>query len=309
MSDFASSAHLRIWEKCCLFIESKPIPTAAYKPVFDKLVVSLKEPFTFMTDSSVQISTYSYLVKAGTNLALQNIQSDHTAKAIFYLSPLSSYFRATANLMTCVANGFYIEHVNQLSMMNTLSAIQSSPDDPKLIRDAICEQFFPGADQIKADHLDSRILEVINLIERSSNENICIVSFAEKVHLSASRLEKLFKEQVGIPITTYRLRYRIYLGVLHLALGATITDAAYASGFSNLAHFSRSFSAIHGIHPSFIFNRSFRLQAYISEPMLEAINEHCDVYNLSTKASSKRRANNNTSSVVLFNSINKVVGG
>ena len=146
------------------------------------------------------------------------------------------------------------------------------------------------------------------MIENSSNQNISIGEFAEQVYLSPSRLEKLFKEQVGIPITTYRLRYRVYIGVLHLALGASITDAAYASGFSNLAHFSRSFIAIHGVQPSFIFSHPVRLHTFISQEVLVANSNQLNGLNARNWSSGKHKVTGDEASVFFFDTLDRAVG-
>ena len=73
---------------------------------------------------------------------------------------------------------------------------------------------------------------------------------ATLIGLSESRMQHVFKEQMGIPIRRYVLWMRLR-HVLELALsGSSLTTAAHSSGFSDLAHFTRTFRATFGIKPS-----------------------------------------------------------
>lgn len=75
-------------------------------------------------------------------------------------------------------------------------------------------------------------------------------ALAALVHLSPTRFSHWFVEQTGLPLRSYAKWLRLSKAVQHLASGSSITDAAHASGFSDSAHFSRTFRALLGIDPS-----------------------------------------------------------
>lgn len=87
---------------------------------------------------------------------------------------------------------------------------------------------------------------MIHLIKHTVRENIPVSELAESVHLSESRLVKLFRNEMGIPITKYRLRYRLLVGVVYLAMNRSVTEAALAAGFASTAHFSKCHTATFG---------------------------------------------------------------
>jgi AraC-like DNA-binding protein len=95
--------------------------------------------------------------------------------------------------------------------------------------------------------------------------------YAADVHLSESRLNKLFKHQIGIPITKYRLQIRLSVGIILLASGYTVTDAAYDAGFSSTAHFSTCFSDMIGAQPSTTFLKPPFMDTFISDDVLNYI--------------------------------------
>ncbi|WP_181919375.1 helix-turn-helix transcriptional regulator [Alkalilimnicola ehrlichii] len=108
-------------------------------------------------------------------------------------------------------------------------------------------------------------------IRESSLENIPLSQFADAVRLSTSRLEKLFKEQVGLPITQYRTRYRVFISSILMALGHSMTEAALSAGFSSSAHLSRAYRAINGMTPSAVFLKPPCLNTIVDRSALNVV--------------------------------------
>jgi AraC family transcriptional regulator len=76
------------------------------------------------------------------------------------------------------------------------------------------------------------------------------ITLAQNVSLSPSRFAHVFSEQMGIPIRNYLLWQRLLLALSQLRQGSSVTTAAYASGFSDCAHLSRSFRRVFGATPT-----------------------------------------------------------
>ena len=83
-------------------------------------------------------------------------------------------------------------------------------------------------------------------VQQTAHSNLPLAAFASETGLSGSYLEKLFKANTGLPLTRYRLRYRVYLASILLGMGFSITDAALRAGFSSSSHFSRTYRALTG---------------------------------------------------------------
>jgi AraC-like DNA-binding protein len=75
-------------------------------------------------------------------------------------------------------------------------------------------------------------------------------AMAALVHLSPTRFSHWFVEQTGLPLRSYVKWLRLTQALQHLAKGVRLTEAAHAAGFSDSAHFSRTFRALLGIDPS-----------------------------------------------------------
>jgi AraC-like DNA-binding protein len=92
---------------------------------------------------------------------------------------------------------------------------------------------------------------------------------ANAVSLSPSRLAHLFAEQVGVPIRRYRL-WRAIREAIRLCLsGASLTEAAHATGFSDSAHFSNSFRDLFGMTPSLLLSQRAALEILLGAELPE----------------------------------------
>jgi AraC-like DNA-binding protein len=73
---------------------------------------------------------------------------------------------------------------------------------------------------------------------------------AERAGLSPSRLRHLFRSEVGLPFRRFILWARLRRAAELAARGLSITAGAVGAGFSDGAHFSRTFRRHFGLSPS-----------------------------------------------------------
>ena len=79
---------------------------------------------------------------------------------------------------------------------------------------------------------------------------IVLEKIAQDVGVGSSALGHRFTATIGVPWRQWLLAERILLATEQLAAGSTLTVAAYAAGFSDSAHLSRTFRRMFGIAPS-----------------------------------------------------------
>lgn len=63
-------------------------------------------------------------------------------------------------------------------------------------------------------------------------------------------LAHLFREEVGLPFRRYVLWRKLSRAMLLIGRGSSLTEAAYASGFADSAHLTRTFRQMFGIPPT-----------------------------------------------------------
>jgi transcriptional regulator GlxA family with amidase domain len=99
--------------------------------------------------------------------------------------------------------------------------------------------------------VDERIRRAMLLMEQHLTDPLSISDIAQRLHLSTRQLERLFQTVAGMrPAAFYRsLRLR-YARWLLDNTNRLVTDIALDAGFSDCAHFSRQFKAMHGFTPS-----------------------------------------------------------
>lgn len=100
---------------------------------------------------------------------------------------------------------------------------------------------------------DKRVRAVIDIIASQRGSAVDLEFLSSKVYLSPSRLTHLFKQEVGIPINRFIVWWRVRAAIEHLSMSATLTEAAHASGFSDLPHMSKTFKQLFGFAPSSLF--------------------------------------------------------
>jgi AraC-like DNA-binding protein len=87
-------------------------------------------------------------------------------------------------------------------------------------------------------------------LEERYGERVRLQELAEVAHLSPYRLNRVFREEVGVPPHRYQLDLRIDRAKLLLARGQPIAAVAADVGFADQAHLTRNFSRLVGLPPS-----------------------------------------------------------
>ncbi|TGK53321.1 helix-turn-helix transcriptional regulator [Leptospira bouyouniensis] len=101
--------------------------------------------------------------------------------------------------------------------------------------------------------IDPRIQKIAKKIRLEIPNKILMKELGKDFSISEDRLIRLFKENLGIPLRRYLLWVRILRAVKEIKEGNNLTDAAHAAGFSDSAHFSRTFKENFGFIPSQFF--------------------------------------------------------
>lgn len=98
---------------------------------------------------------------------------------------------------------------------------------------------------------DRRLLErARQLIETRYDEDWTIPTLARAVGIGEKKLKAGFRAVAGHTVHAFLRDVRLDAAAALLAQGHSVTDAALASGFSSLSHFSKTFREARGVSPS-----------------------------------------------------------
>lgn len=111
-----------------------------------------------------------------------------------------------------------------------------------------------------AHEKDSRLMKALAYIDGLEMKHVTASTLADVAGLSESRFLHLWKEQIGLPLRRYLLWQRIIDTVEAVLAGHDLTAAAHLGGFSDQAHFSRTFRETYGLSPSDLFKNSRNVQ-------------------------------------------------
>ena len=116
------------------------------------------------------------------------------------------------------------------------------------------------------DVFEPRIKFIIDYLDATLDRRVTVSELASSVSLSPSRVEHLFNEQVGIPISRYLLWRRLHYALNMFQANRTLTEVAHDAGFADSAHLSRTFRRMLGISPSAIIRDIDLFQAGEAPP-------------------------------------------
>ncbi len=122
---------------------------------------------------------------------------------------------------------------------------------------AWCERVFTalGATSTGVEVPSRGIRRAIAYVESALDTVPSLEVAAARASVSPTRLTHRFSAEVGIPFRRFVLWARLKRAVEETRRGANLTEAAVEAGFSDAAHFSRTFRAMFGLSPSTVLPR------------------------------------------------------
>ena len=115
-----------------------------------------------------------------------------------------------------------------------------------IVPDRSVDQLVFGAD-LPPRQIDPRIAEVAELISACAS-SYSVIELARQAGISTSRLSHLFRDQLGIPIRSFRAWKRLRNSIALAASEPILLNAALDAGYADEPHYSRSMRKYFGQH-------------------------------------------------------------
>lgn len=223
---------------------------------------------TFDIDNLFRITVNDKSLKSKATLINSNVKhklvGSNGVQILLLLEPESIYGESIKKIIKRDSILFNLNHIFDYKYYNKLKNLVSQE---QLNTIKLIEFIFDYLDIpiLKKSKVDDRVLRVVTLIEDSNHKKITLNDLAACVALSESRLQHLFKQQIGISIKRYMLWKRMIDGVKIIVNGNNFTSAAYKSGFADSSHMSRTFKQMFGLTLSDLFKNSSSVQVLIED--------------------------------------------
>ena len=162
--------------------------------------------------------------------------------ALVYLEPDAPEARAMRPLLG-PEGGVMLDVARPVASRSTTESALRSFDLPRLLRCKVPDAVAP---------LDARVARSLQALRQPQAARMGRSDLAAGVHLSASRFNHLFRDEMGVSLRSYRVWSQVRLAMAGLALSPRLTDAALHGDFADSAHFSRMFRQTFGMTPSSI---------------------------------------------------------
>lgn len=159
--------------------------------------------------------------------------------AVLYLEPHEAGMASLVSLVrgTREVEGALLGKGGELSV---LKEIYETRDSPAWAREAL-DALMTFVARSPSRPSDPRIVRTARALAARPDAATSAEDAARAVGLSSSRFQHLFAAEIGVPFRKYRSWQRLRAAIGEIVAGSTFTAAAYAAGFSDQAHFARTF--------------------------------------------------------------------
>ena len=236
-----------------------------------QIILTLQEPFLIRIENENWRETRGAVIDSNVPHQLKNTKGLHVSLSIV---PEKTHGK---NLQEYVLKGSKIQYLDNLDIAQYLVKFQQCLDEqfscPRAFQ--LCEDFIDHLTGVRGNVsiIDERVLHTLNWIQQNLSKHISAKKLAQSVYLSEGRFLHLFKEQLGLPLRKYILYQRVMVALKEYLRGKNLTKAAYLAGFSDSAHFTRTFTEMNGFQPSHFTKHKEMIQFCFCSSFCDACNQ------------------------------------
>ena len=249
--------HLIIWKESSLFIGSNNTTVSEHQHPMIQLIIGVQDTFLWKNKSDNWVDKKALLVAPNHR---HECNAQGRAVIIIGIDPESKFGQFVQNqyLHTDSIIDFPAADLKKINIEEMNNYIKESAWDELQL---LMQNLFNYNSKINiVVKKDERIQNVLNFITTNIHTPITTQILMKVSFLSESRLLHLFKQEMGLPIRNFILWQRLRLAFEELTKGNSLTQAAYAAGFADQAHLTRTFVKTMGVTPSTLIKNSKFIQ-------------------------------------------------
>lgn len=240
--------HVEVWERRFFVRVSSFRYEARHKPVRRpaiSIVVALNRPFTVvLPQGPAPVSCQALVV--GPNVVREYVEAVAADLWVFDVWINTAEYW---DLLTVVGEG----EVRRLTpdQYQALAALCRAHDRTVSARSLLESVVYSlCAHRDGGPALDARVTAVLAQVDAQPIDELSVVSLAQQVGLSPSRLRALFAQDLHCTLSRYIRLAGFWQTVPLLERGLSFTEAAHAAGFHDLSHYNRVVAEVSGVSPT-----------------------------------------------------------
>lgn len=216
-----------------------------------QVAVALGEPFYVSEDHGSSRVTRGVAIPSGKRHCIRNASEAPAETLMLFLEPSSDFGRLVQTRYGLEQGEIVeIDDVHLTALKGRLSNAAPGGGEP-LVREMV-NALTDGAWRHRG--IDRRVAFALDYIEHHLQEQDSLDRVAERLSLTSRYLRKLFEHEIGLSPQRYRQWCKLRKALGDVMHGDSFTDAAANAGFTDSAHFSRTFRDMFGAPPSSIFD-------------------------------------------------------
>lgn len=206
---------------------NNPIP---HRHLAKHLIFSIDDKFECMVEN-ISFSCKAVCINSNT---LHTVNHDNGNLLVFLFDETSNTSRLIDEKYL---NGAPYCLLSEEMVIKVCNAWRNNYDDAKSMDDDILSICNLKKDSIET--YDDRVCQILKkTAEMKGIYEDTIETLCNSVYLSRSRVSHLFKEQIGVSLSSYLVFEKMRKTYTYIASGHNITDASIKAGFSSSSHFS-----------------------------------------------------------------------
>lgn len=224
----------------------KNIQSNFHKHYAITILLSFGEAFKITTTDGNHESHKVAVIQKNISYNLHSSENDHVA--FIHIVPYSDNGIRLSN------NKCSIQDLNINAFESVLKELKewfkSSDNDTKKVENLLNEISLIPPKSNSNIKIDERIKKSFSLIMNSESEKLPISEVANSVNLSSSHFAHLFKKETAMTFRKFVLHSKLIKSIYGMYEQNSLTESSFIGGFSDQAHFTRTFKNAFGLKPS-----------------------------------------------------------
>ena len=196
-------------------------------------------------------------MRLGSHCSMAEFTQQHKNNAIFTITP--SIFQLAANILSssspsefnesvkleAISYGLFSEIIEILIQRQGVQSHLIKPQTPSISQSQVKSL------KHKNKKTHKTIEDIVSYIEAHLNQTLSLKKIAENFSMSASNLQRIFKQELSLTVSSYIRYRRLEIAKYNLEQGLMgVTEAAYEAGYHHPANFTHAFKKIFGYPPT-----------------------------------------------------------